>query len=111
MRVFCRWMIRGLILVVGPRFRLTIHHQTHTTEAKAFNAALADFKAKGAEVFGISRDEDHRAFIEKYGFQLNLLSDVDGAVRKLYNVPASLFGALDGRVTYVIGKDGKCELS
>lgn len=56
---------------------------------------------------GISRDEDHKAFIEKYGFQLTLLSDVGGAVRKLYDVPASLFGALDGRVTYVIGKDGK----
>jgi hypothetical protein len=24
-------------------------------------------------------------------------------------VPASLFGALDGRVTYVIAKDGKCK--
>ena len=27
---------------------------TMTAEAKAFNAALADFKKKGAEVFGIS---------------------------------------------------------
>jgi hypothetical protein len=26
-----------------------------TAEAKAFNAAISDFKAKGAEVFGISR--------------------------------------------------------
>lgn len=54
------------------------------------------------------QDEDHQTFIEKYGFQLNLLSDVGGAVRKQYEVPPSLFGALDGRVTYVVGKDGAC---
>jgi len=38
---------------------------------------------------------------------LTLLSDVGGEVRKSYKVPSSLFGALDGRVTYVVGKDGK----
>lgn len=54
-----------------------------------------------------TQDEDHSAFVEKYGFQLNLLSDVGGAVRKQYEVPPSLFGALDGRVTYVVGKDQK----
>ena len=48
--------------------------------------------------------------MEKYGFQLNLLSDVGGAVRKQYEVPPSLFGALDGRVTYVVGKDQKIKL-
>lgn len=53
------------------------------------------------------QDEDHSAFVEKYGLQMTLLSDVGGATRKKYDVPASLFGALDGRVTYVIGKDGK----
>jgi peroxiredoxin len=54
------------------------------------------------------QDEDHTAFVEKYGFnQLTLLSDVGGAVRKAYEVPASLFGALDGRVTYVVAKDGE----
>lgn len=57
-----------------------------------------------------TQDEDHSAFVEKYGFQLNLLSDVGGAVRKQYEVPASLFGALDGRVTYVVGKDQKIKL-
>lgn len=53
------------------------------------------------------QDEDHTAFIAKYGLDLTLLSDVGGAVRKLYEVPSSLFGALDGRVTYVVGKDGR----
>ncbi len=56
------------------------------------------------------QDEDHSAFVEKYGLQMQLLSDVGGAVRKSYEVPSSLFGALDGRVTYVVGKDGKLKL-
>jgi peroxiredoxin len=51
------------------------------------------------------QDQDHTAFVEKYGLQMQLLSDVGGATRKAYNVPTSLFGALEGRVTYVIGKD------
>ena len=37
-----------------------------------------------------------------------VLAVMGGAVRKAYEVPASLFGALDGRVTYVVGKDGAC---
>lgn len=37
------------------------HTSKRNAEAKAFNAALADFKAKGAEVFGISRV---RAFLK-----------------------------------------------
>jgi len=41
---------------------------------------------------------------------MQLLSDVGGATRKAYQVPSSLFGALDGRVTYVIGKDQKIRL-
>jgi len=40
---------------------------------------------------------------------MNLLSDAGGKVRKEWEVPSSLFGALDGRVTYVIGKDGICK--
>jgi peroxiredoxin len=159
-------------------------------EAKAFNAALADFALKKTVVIGISSgegagyegrggrgvgcgvdvmayngsmaaDEDHTAFVEKYGLKMTLLSDIGGLVRKKYEVrceghvvvsvdphpspthsphhrrpidlrvvcggsitprpdpacvvrahtciprgqvPKSLFGALDGRVTYVINK-------
>jgi len=41
---------------------------------------------------------------------MQLLSDVGGATRKAYKVPTSLFGALEGRVTYVIGKDQTVKL-
>uniref|UniRef100_A0A7S2V5C5 thioredoxin-dependent peroxiredoxin n=1 Tax=Fibrocapsa japonica TaxID=94617 RepID=A0A7S2V5C5_9STRA len=77
-----------------------------TKEAQAFNANLDEFQKMGAEVIGISSDADHSAFVEKYGLKMKLLSDINGAVRKQFKVPSSLFGALDGRVTYVIGKDG-----
>lgn len=39
-----------------------------------------------------------------------LLSDEDKAVRQLYNVKGDLFGLLDGRQTFVIGKDGTVEM-
>jgi len=36
------------------QFEKVIDHLLLSTEAKAFSAALGDFKKKGAEVFGIS---------------------------------------------------------
>jgi len=36
-----------------------------------------------------------------------LLSDKGNKVRKLFGVPANLFGLIPGRVTYVINKEGK----
>jgi len=36
-----------------------------------------------------------------------LLSDTQKKVRQLFGVPASLFGLLPGRVTYIVGLDGK----
>lgn len=38
---------------------------------------------------------------------IDLLIDSADQLRKLWNVPKALFGAFPGRVTYVIGKDGK----
>jgi peroxiredoxin Q/BCP len=38
---------------------------------------------------------------------MELLIDSDDKVRTLWKVPKALFGLLPGRVTYVIGKDGK----
>mmetsp|Transcript_14819 Transcript_14819/g.20442 ORF Transcript_14819/g.20442 Transcript_14819/m.20442 type:complete len:185 (-) Transcript_14819:374-928(-) len=80
-----------------------------TKEACAFNDSLEDFSKLKAEVIGISSDEDHTAFVQKYGLQMTMLSDVGGKVRSEWKVPKAMFGALDGRVTYVIGKDGVCK--
>ncbi|CEM19577.1 unnamed protein product [Vitrella brassicaformis CCMP3155] len=77
-----------------------------TKQAQAFNTALDDFKKLGAEVIGVSSDADHSEFISAYGLKMTLLSDIGGEVRKQWQVPGAMFGALPGRVTYVIGKDG-----
>jgi peroxiredoxin Q/BCP len=78
-----------------------------TTEACSFRDSYAVFKEEGAEVLGISSDseESHQQFATKYRLPYQLLSDQNGAVRKLYSVPTTL-GILPGRVTYIIDKQG-----
>ncbi|HEX6108908.1 MAG TPA: peroxiredoxin [Ktedonobacteraceae bacterium] len=78
-----------------------------TTEACGFRDSYEVFKEAGAEVIGVSSDseESHRQFASKYRLPFLLLSDKQGAVRKLYGVSA-VMGILPGRVTYVIDKEG-----
>lgn len=78
-----------------------------TAEACAFRDQFEVFKEAGAEVMGISSDsvESHCNFAAKHRLPFTLLSDEGGAVRKLFGVPSSL-GVFDGRVTYVIDKEG-----
>jgi thioredoxin-dependent peroxiredoxin len=78
-----------------------------TLEACAFRDQFEDFLQAGAEVIGISSDssESHRKFAERHRLPFTLLTDRDGAVRKLYGVP-STFGLLPGRVTFVIDGEG-----
>ncbi len=78
-----------------------------TTEACAFRDSYEVFKEAGAEVIGISSDSEtsHQQFAAKYRLPYLLLSDQDGAVRKLYGVPTTL-GILPGRVTYIIDTQG-----
>lgn len=78
-----------------------------TKEACSFRDSYEVFKEAGAEVIGISADseEAHQQFAKRYRLQFVLLSDKDGAVRKLYGVPTT-FGFIPGRVTYIIDKQG-----
>lgn len=78
-----------------------------TAESCAFRDVYENFRDAGAEVIGISTDdlESHRKFAQKHQLPFILLSDSQGEVRKLYQVPATL-GILPGRVTYVIDKKG-----
>ena len=80
-----------------------------TKEACAFRDAYADFVELGCEVFGISSDAptSHQDFQQKHQLPYPLLSDTQKKVRQLFGVPRSLFGLLPGRVTYVVGHDGK----
>jgi peroxiredoxin Q/BCP len=78
-----------------------------TLEACTFRDQYEDFADAGAAVIGISSDSSasHRRFAARHRLPFTLLSDRDGAVRKLYRVPSTL-GLLPGRVTFVIDGDG-----
>jgi thioredoxin-dependent peroxiredoxin len=80
-----------------------------TKEACAFRDANADFVDLGCEVFGISSDAaaTHQNFQQKHQLPYPLLSDSQKKVRQQFGVPGNLFGLIPGRVTYVIGLDGK----
>jgi peroxiredoxin Q/BCP len=85
-----------------------------TSEAQAFTAAAADFAAAGAVVVGVSKDsvKSHDKFKAKYGLDLTLGSDPDGAMVEAYGVwvEKSMYGrkymGID-RSTYVIDGEGR----
>ncbi|MDZ7775597.1 MAG: peroxiredoxin [Bacteroidales bacterium] len=79
-----------------------------TKEACTFRDWLKEFESLDAKVIGISADSvaSHQAFAKKYQLNFTLLSDSDKKVRKLLKVPSDIFGLLDGRVTYVVDKEG-----
>ncbi|GER40436.1 peroxiredoxin Q [Striga asiatica] len=83
-----------------------------TKQACAFRDSYEKFKKAGAEVVGISGDDSssHKSFAEKYRLPFTLLSDEGNKVRKDWGVPSDLFGALPGRQTYVLDKNGVCRL-
>jgi peroxiredoxin len=65
------------------------------------------FQAKGAQVFGISRDSifTHKAFIEKEGLKHSLLDDMKVDVAKVYGCWLEAADIAE-RMTVVIDKDG-----
>ncbi|HKK09811.1 MAG TPA: peroxiredoxin [Bacteroidales bacterium] len=79
-----------------------------TKEACSFRDSLKEFDNLDAKVIGISADsvESHKTFAEKYNLNFTLLSDTQRKVRRLFKVSGDLFGILDGRVTFVIDKNG-----
>ncbi len=78
-----------------------------TAEACSFRDSYEAFKDMGAEVIGISSDNQnsHDAFAREHSLPFVLLSDTDGSVRKAYGVKKSL-GLFEGRVSFVIDKNG-----
>ncbi|HPI40391.1 MAG TPA: peroxiredoxin [Pseudobdellovibrionaceae bacterium] len=59
-----------------------------TIEGQEFNDLLKDFRKKGVEVYGVSRDsiKSHCNFITKQGYKFELLSDEDEKVCQLFDV-------------------------
>jgi peroxiredoxin Q/BCP len=78
-----------------------------TAEACSFRDSYEVFKEAGAEVVGVSSDsvESHESFAAHHRLPFVLLSDEDGALRKLYGVPTTM-GMFPGRVTYIIDREG-----
>ncbi|MDE3065296.1 MAG: peroxiredoxin [Acidobacteriota bacterium] len=78
-----------------------------TREACHFRDLAAEFAAAGATRAGISMDAVARQkdFASANGFDYPLLSDVDGAVARLYGVKRSLDLLKVRRTTFVISPD------
>lgn len=68
----------------------------------------ADYAATGAEIVGISTDDEasHKGFAEKYDLPLTLLADKDGIVSAAYDMRSWLPGR-SARGVVVIDKDGR----
>jgi peroxiredoxin Q/BCP len=85
-----------------------------TKEACAFRDEFAQFKKKGAVVFGVSTDsvKTHDKFVEKFKLPFTLLADEDKKIVEAYGVwgEKSFMGRKylgTNRVTFLIGPDGK----
>ena len=78
-----------------------------TKEACGFRDSYEDFMKAGAEVIGISADDEssHRGFVANHKLPFILLSDKDKKVAGSYGVGKTL-GILPGRVTFIIDKEG-----
>lgn len=87
-----------------------------TIEANQFTALAGEFAALDTKVIGVSKDscESHRAFIDKYALNVELLADTTGELCERYGVwqekekdGVKKMGVL--RSTFVIDKQGKLE--
>jgi peroxiredoxin Q/BCP len=85
-----------------------------TKEACAFRDGYADFKKRGAVVFGVSTDpiKAHDKFVKKFQLPFTLLADTDKKIVEAYGVwgekvfmGRKYMGT--HRVTFLIGPDGK----
>ncbi|WP_303672832.1 peroxiredoxin [Vampirovibrio chlorellavorus] len=83
-----------------------------TAQACSFRNSYQEFRALGAQIFGISADskESHQGFSQQQNLPYPLLSDSDGAVAKAFGVKKTL-GLLPGRATFVIAPDRTVRLA
>lgn len=85
-----------------------------TTEACDFRDGMANFRAAGVTIIGVSPDspKSHAGFVEKYRLPFTLLSDPDKELARAYGVWAlkknygkEYWGIV--RSTFLVGGDGK----
>ncbi len=88
-----------------------------TKQACSLRDFNKDIAAKGAEILGVSTQDEasHRKFAEKYKLNFPLLADTDQSVGKAFGViggggllaAAKSFAGLADRVTFIIDEKGK----
>lgn len=88
-----------------------------TRQACSLRDRNAEIRAKGAEILGVSTQDEksHRRFTEKYKLNFPLLADTDGAVGRAYGTlgGAGLVAKLKAaagmadRVTFIIDEKGR----
>jgi peroxiredoxin len=59
-----------------------------TMEGIEFTELMSEFEQRGVQIIGVSRDTcaSHAAFRDKYGLNMRLLADVEGALCEAYDV-------------------------
>ncbi len=87
-----------------------------TIEANEFTQLASEFAAADSVVIGVSKDScaSHKAFIDKFGLEVDLLADTDGKICEDYGVwqlkeknGVSKMGIV--RSTFIINKQGLLE--
>ncbi len=78
-----------------------------TAQACLFRDRYEVFTDAGAEVVGVSSDtvQSHRAFADNHQLPFMLLADPRKVLRRAFGVPRTL-GIVQGRVTYVLDREG-----
>jgi len=81
-----------------------------TTEACEFRDDIFKFRKLGAQVIGVSLDdeESHKTFAEKYSLPFPLLADTEGTTVDAYGVRSRMLGiSIAKRQTFVIDPEGR----
>jgi thioredoxin-dependent peroxiredoxin len=84
-----------------------------TVQAQGFDNRIQEIRKKyGAEVVGVSGQnvESKQKFASDLGLSFSILADEGDKVRKAFAVPKAAFGLFPGRVTYVLDKNGVCQM-